>query len=199
MIVRELQLKDIFQVHRMYDSLSDQNKRFFHPTSLGLRSINARWLLAQLALGMSTFRFLRELLLRIFPFAVFLPLIAISKQSGIVGYAYAKIERHLPEGGLLGQLGVCVMDDYQGKGIGSKLMKSLMSLAKNNHVQKIYLIVLTENTKAIHMYEKYGFKRTRVIKGGNVWRGKRLDCVEMYSDLHWFFNPADNKKKRMSE
>lgn len=59
-------------------------------------------------------------------------------------------------------------------------MRSLMDLAKNERIQRIYLMVLTNNLKAIHMYKKYGFKGSRIVEKGDIWHGKEHDCVEMY-------------------
>jgi len=69
-------------------------------------------------------------------------------------------------------------------GIGTELMKHLLELAKKEFVQKIHLTVLANNFNAMHMYEKYGFKQIRMIPKGDIWRGKRFDCIEMLLELY---------------
>jgi len=184
-VVRELKLSDILGLHFAYNSLSHRSKYFFHPGFLGFESINFRWFLIQVALAASTFKLLRKLLLHICPFAVFLPIVATNQFSEIIGFAFIKVEGRISNIKVFfGRLGIYVRDDCQGKGVGSKLMKGLINFARKENVRKIHLMTLPSNIRAIRLYEKYGFKRTRTIKGGDVWYGKRLNCVEMSLDLH---------------
>lgn len=62
----------------------------------------------------------------------------------------------------VGHLGMSVHDKYQGQGIGSKLMETVIHLAENwLNLTRLELNVYTDNPQAIHLYEKYGF----VIEG----------------------------------
>lgn len=182
-VVRKLKLLDILKLHSAYNSLSHRSKYLFHPGFLGFEFISFRWFLVQVALATSTLKPLRKLLLHICPSAVFLPVVATNQFNEIIGFAFIKVERRISKG-FFGRLGAYVKDDYQGKGVGSKLMKSLINFARKENVRKIHLMTLPSNIKAIRLYEKYGFKRTRTIKGGDVWYGKRLNCIEMSLDLH---------------
>ena len=53
-----------------------------------------------------------------------------------------------------------VLEKYQNKGIGTKLIKYLIDNYSN--VDNITLEVKSDNNKAIHLYEKMGFKRTAI-------------------------------------
>ncbi|MCL6272332.1 GNAT family N-acetyltransferase [Sansalvadorimonas sp. 2012CJ34-2] len=54
--------------------------------------------------------------------------------------------------------GMGVRDKYQGKGVGSKLLSSVIDLAENwLNIQRIELTVYTDNDPAIALYKKYGF------------------------------------------
>jgi len=68
------------------------------------------------------------------------------------------IHNRLSNGKFIARLGIAVKDDYQNKGVGSQLMKELLNLAKNQNVGKIYLKVHPKNTKAIRLYQNYGFR-----------------------------------------
>lgn len=68
-------------------------------------------------------------------------------------YGYAHIDKDDKTGRVY--LGVCVMPEYQGKGIGKKLIEMLLKL----HKEDIYLTVDKQNVAAISLYEKYKFVR----------------------------------------
>ncbi len=53
---------------------------------------------------------------------------------------------------------ISVRKEYQGKGIGSLLMKNVFEIAKNLGKKFVYLFVSAENRKAIRFYTKLGFK-----------------------------------------
>lgn len=57
-----------------------------------------------------------------------------------------------------GELGLSVLKDYWGKGIGSKLIEAVMDFAKNTTgCEIIHLSVRSDNKRAIGLYKKYGF------------------------------------------
>ena len=55
-----------------------------------------------------------------------------------------------------------VLDSYQNKGIGNKLIKKVIELSKDK--VNITLEVRSDNDKAIHIYEKNGFKKVAIRK-----------------------------------
>ena len=177
--VRKLHISDIYALHIMYDSLSDETKRFFHPGFVGLKSISPQWVLAQLALVASSFTFSKRLLLRVYPFAVFLAIVSVNKSGELVGFAFVKVKSRLSRESFLGELGIFLKNGYQRKYVGSKLLSCLLVLAKNEKVEKIYLTVLANNLVALHLYEKYGFNTTRRMPQAEIWHGQRFDSVEM--------------------
>ncbi len=54
-----------------------------------------------------------------------------------------------------------VLEDYQDKHIGTSLISELISKYENT-VDNITLEVKSDNTKAIHIYEKMGFKKVAI-------------------------------------
>ena len=54
-----------------------------------------------------------------------------------------------------------VMDGYQHKGIGKKIMDYIIELAKKNKVNRVELDVWTFNDNACKFYNKYGFTSYR--------------------------------------
>jgi RimJ/RimL family protein N-acetyltransferase len=181
--IRELRISDIYPLHQMYNLLSNKSKRFFHPSFVGSKCNSPQWLFAQFALATSTFSGLKKILLRLYPYSVFLSLVSINEFNEIVGFGFVKVKSRISKESFLGELGIFLRDDYQGKCIGSVLMKRLMESAENENVNRIFLTVLTNNQKAIHMYKKYGFRKIRTMRNYEVWQGEQFDSYEMTLEL----------------
>ena len=58
-----------------------------------------------------------------------------------------------------GDLGIAVIKEYWNQGIGSQLMNRILEFAKENSFEIIDLQVRRDNLRAIHLYERYGFKK----------------------------------------
>jgi ribosomal protein S18 acetylase RimI-like enzyme len=176
-IIREMHVRDISALHRMYNLLSSDSKRFFHPGFLGSENVNLHWLLAQISLCLSSISFLRKTLLYLLPYLVFLPLVVVDSQDNVVGFASLKIKKRLNNGGFSAELSIVIDEAHRGKGLGSKLMESLLKMAQQEKVHEIFLTVLSDNFRAIRLYEKYGFKS--VGETIDRWRGKTFKSIIM--------------------
>ena len=55
------------------------------------------------------------------------------------------------------ELGLAVADFLQGNGIGKTLLSQLLGWASNKGIKKVYLIVVTDNQRAINLYKNHGF------------------------------------------
>src|SRR5512140_3712068 len=56
------------------------------------------------------------------------------------------------------KIGVCVRDDWQGKGAGSALMQAACEMADRwLNLERLELDVFTDNEPAVHLYKKFGF------------------------------------------
>jgi putative acetyltransferase len=59
----------------------------------------------------------------------------------------------------VGQIGMAVKDDFQGQGVGGKLMGAAIDLAENwLNISRIELTVFTDNEPAMALYKKYEFQ-----------------------------------------
>ncbi|OPJ55050.1 GNAT family N-acetyltransferase [Alkalithermobacter paradoxus] len=64
----------------------------------------------------------------------------------------------------MGELGVSVLKEYWGIGIGNCLMDYLLNWAKEtNIIKKVNLRVREDNHSAIKLYEKLGFKKEGIV------------------------------------
>lgn len=56
------------------------------------------------------------------------------------------------------ELAVVVGDDYQGKGMGGRLMTGLLDFARERKFASVYALILPENTPMINLARKFGFR-----------------------------------------
>jgi L-phenylalanine/L-methionine N-acetyltransferase len=62
----------------------------------------------------------------------------------------------------VGELGMAIRDDWQGRGVGTALLHAALDLADNwIGLQRVELDVFTDNAAGIALYQKFGF----VIEG----------------------------------
>jgi len=173
--VRELKIWDLIKLIRWYRNLSNESKHFFHPFPETL--LNPRFFITWIVLSLSCIKFLRKIFLKILPQLTYISVCSVYLNE-IVGFAFIKLRNRY-----YGELGIGVRDEFQGMGIGSMLMEILIALARKEGLKRIGLTVLADNYKALRLYEKFGFKKIRYIKNGDVYRGKKYDCIEMQLNL----------------
>ncbi|MEM3407538.1 MAG: ribosomal protein S18-alanine N-acetyltransferase [Nitrososphaerota archaeon] len=77
----------------------------------------------------------------------------------IVGYVIGIAEKNV---GTI--VSIAVKKDYRRKGIGKKLLNSIIEYFKSRSVSLINLQVRIDNYEAISFYEKNGFKKVRILK-----------------------------------
>lgn len=63
------------------------------------------------------------------------------------------------------EFAVVVHDDYQGKGLGYKLLDMLIGIAQEKGLEMIYGIVLTENRRMLRICEELGFTMNQLPGG----------------------------------
>ncbi len=57
------------------------------------------------------------------------------------------------------ELSITVLRDYWGQGVGSALMRKLIEASKAVGLDSLFLDVRSDNTRAVALYEKFGFKK----------------------------------------
>lgn len=89
---------------------------------------------------------------------------------------FAKYIEYIEDGKVIGTLAYSLIYDrmeidnievnelYRGKGIGTKLMSYLVSVAIQNRVINITLEVRKSNNIAISLYKKFGFREVAIRK-----------------------------------
>lgn len=80
----------------------------------------------------------------------------------------------------VGEIGLAVRDDWQGKGVGSALMRAAIDLADNwLNLTRLELGVYVDNTPAIRLYEKFGFSIEGTLVGYAFRDGHYVDTYTM--------------------
>ena len=81
------------------------------------------------------------------------------------------------------ELGITVIRDEWNKGIGSILMEKLIEFAKDAGIEILNLEVRADNTNAVHLYEKYGFRHIGTSPAYFKIGDEYVDFEIMYLDL----------------
>lgn len=79
----------------------------------------------------------------------------------------------------IGEIGISILKDYWGFGLGSLMMEEIILWAKESQViRRLELTVQDRNQRAIHVYEKLGFKTEAIMP-----RGAKTD-IDEFLDVH---------------
>lgn len=77
-------------------------------------------------------------------------------------------------------IGMCVANEWRGKGVGSSLMDAAEAWAREQGVHKLSLGVFAHNDRAIALYRKHGFvEEGRRVRHYRRKNGELFDSLEM--------------------
>ena len=81
-----------------------------------------------------------------------------------------------------GALQIHIHQDYQGVGLGTSMMIMLVKEATDHHLHSINLKVAAENTKAVHLFRKFGFQEMHSTQ--ELYGGEKHDTLHMSKALN---------------
>lgn len=95
-------------------------------------------------------------------------IVAVDTDGEVIGFADAWNRDRNTEGNTIDLTSIYLLESYQGKGIGKKLLKELFSYFKEAGYEKVFVDVLEDNRTKL-FYEYYGANliETVQIKIGN--------------------------------
>ncbi|HKP24790.1 MAG TPA: GNAT family N-acetyltransferase [Dongiaceae bacterium] len=80
----------------------------------------------------------------------------------------------------VGEIGMAVRDDWQGKGVGSALLEAALDLADNwLGMRRIELHVHADNARAVALYRKFGFEVEGTHRAYAIRNGVYVDSLSM--------------------
>ena len=80
-------------------------------------------------------------------------------------------------------LNLCVAPDQQGRGLGRRLLKSVLALARGRGAERVFLEVRPSNRSAIHLYLSEGFNEIGRRPRYDPSRDGREDALVMAIEL----------------
>ena len=84
-----------------------------------------------------------------------------------IGYAHIDYENKY-------WLGICILDAYQGKGLGNKMMEYILNHEKITVLNDIYLTVDSTNENAIKLYKKFNFSIVELTENYYIMRNIKI-------------------------
>ena len=107
-------------------------------------------------------------------------LVACVGQDEVVGQISLHTFPNRPRRRHVGEIGMAVRDDWQGKGVGTALMEAVIDLADNwLNLTRLELTVFVDNAPAIRLYEKCGFKIEGTLEAYAFRDGEYVDTYFM--------------------
>lgn len=82
-----------------------------------------------------------------------------------------------------GNIGISLLKIYRDEGIGKELLQTLIQEAKKMKLLLLTLTCLENNDRALHLYEKLGFKRCGYIPNACIWKDGFVGEVMLYLPL----------------
>ena len=102
----------------------------------------------------------------------------------LIGMAGLNAVGHLSRVRHRASVGVSLLHAHWGKGIGTAMMRALIDCAKAAGYEQLELEVVYNNTRAIALYERFGFEIIgRIPKAMKYRDGSYADLIAMALDL----------------
>jgi len=92
----------------------------------------------------------------------------------------ASIEPREGKASHVGYFGIYLKKEFRSLGIGTRLIRKIIEVARQKNLEIIQLYVFASNKQAIHIYKKFGFQEAgRIKKGIRLQNGKYTDEIIM--------------------
>jgi putative acetyltransferase len=107
-------------------------------------------------------------------------LLVACHESDLVGMLGLHTQPNMPRRRHSADLGMAVRDDWQGKGVGTALMKAAVDLADNwLNLERLALHVYIDNEAGVRLYRKFGFETEGTLRRFAFRDGQFVDAYVM--------------------
>lgn len=101
-------------------------------------------------------------------------------ENEIVGQLTIHTNPSRPRRRHAGGIGMAVRDDFQGKGVGTAILRAATDMADNwLNILRLELEVYTDNKPAVRLYKKCGFEIEGTLKRHSFRAGQYVDVYTM--------------------
>lgn len=83
----------------------------------------------------------------------------------------------------VGRVAISVSEGYREEGIGTQVLKTLISESKKLGLKMLALTVFANNERAKHVYQKVGFTPCGTFPKMFLFKGEYVDQITMYLEL----------------
>jgi len=106
-------------------------------------------------------------------------LVACMRQE-VVGSLGLAVPDRSPRRWHVGEIGMAVHDQWQGRGIGTRLLAAALELADRwLNLRRLELSVYVDNAPAVRLYEKHGFEVEGLLRKHSFRDGALVDAYAM--------------------
>lgn len=106
-------------------------------------------------------------------------LVAVAGEQ-VVGQLGVETFPNRPRRRHAGTIGMGVRDDWQGRGVGTALLRAGVDLADNwLNLTRLELEVYADNEPAVRLYERFGFEREGLLRQYAFRDGRYVDALVM--------------------
>lgn len=83
----------------------------------------------------------------------------------------------------VGDIGISIAAQYREEGIGYELLSTLIGEGKKKGLRLLIIHCFENNDRALHIYEKLGFKKSGTVPGVYAYKGNFIGEVTLYLPL----------------
>lgn len=83
----------------------------------------------------------------------------------------------------VGEVGISIAKAYREEGIGTELLKTLIDEGKGMGLRLLVMNCFETNARALHVYEKLGFRRAGTVPGVYAYKSDYIGEVRLYLPL----------------
>jgi len=174
--------RDFPKLKEVANSLSEENKRFYHPWMFNLNpSLKIR--LGQIVCKFSLIPYIGGLIKKLFPYGFAVILKCVSNEGHIVGIISIYNFKRLDNGKFLASHADMIKEEFQNMGLGKFQRAQMKKIAKKYDVSTISAGIHADNEKGLTRASKKGWRIVKMKKNADEFNGKKYDIVIVEKDL----------------